>query len=116
MKMTGKHNPTALAERLRVALKGRKRIAEKRMFGGVCFLLQEHMLCGTGKPGFMFRVGKAQDHTALARPGAVPMEFNGRRFEGFVWVDPDTCDTRALKGWLALAERYVGTLPPKTKE
>ena len=116
MKMTGKHDALALAERLRGVLKGNRGVSEKRMFGGICFLLREHMLCGTGKPGFMFRVGKAQDRAALARPGAVPMEFNGRRFEGFVWVDPEACDARALRGWLGLAEGYVKTLPPKSRK
>jgi len=54
-----------LAERLRKILAGRRAITEKKMFGAVCFLLREHMLCGTGKPGFMFRVGKAQHARAL---------------------------------------------------
>ena len=115
MKMTGKHDPRTLAERLRPVLEGHSPIAEKRMFGGICFLLRDHMLCGTGKPGFMFRVGKEAHAEALARPGATPMEFKGRRLSGFIWVDPEVCDRRALKSWLALAERYVKTLPPKAR-
>ena len=102
----------ALTARLRLALAGRKRVTEKRMFGGVCFLLRGNMLCGTGKADFMFRVGRAQDAEALARPGARPMDFTGRRMPGFVWVDP-ACDARSLKRWVALAEKYVGTLPPR---
>lgn len=102
-----------LAERLRAALTGKRRLAEKRMFGGVCFMLRDHMLCGTGKPGFMFRVGKERYREALGR-GAKPMNFNGRVFEGFVWVDP-ACDTRSLKRWVALAEAYVSRLPAKRK-
>ena len=105
----------ALAERLRAALKGRKRVTEKRMFGGVCFMLRGNMLCGSGKEGFMFRVGKAQDSAALACPGARPMDFTGKKFAGFVWVDPAACDARALRRWIALAERYVSTLPGKGK-
>lgn len=103
----------ALAGRLRKALGGRKTIAEKRMFGGTCFLLRGNMLCGTGKPGFMFRVGKDQDAAALQRPDARPMDITGRIMKGFVWVDPKSCDARALKGWIGLAERYVAALPPK---
>jgi len=105
-----------LAERVRAALKGRKGVTERNMFGGTCFLLREHMLCGTGKPGFMFRVGKERGGAALRRKGASPMEFNGRRFEGFVWVDPDACNARNLKSWIALAESYVAKLPPKKRK
>ena len=102
----------ALAGRLRAAVAGKKGLSEKRMFGGVCFLLRGNMLCGTGKSDFMFRVGKAQDGEALARPGARPMDITGRKMPGFVWVDAG-CDGRALKGWIALAEKYVGALPRK---
>ena len=109
MKTTG----MTLAEHVRNALAGRRVISEKRMFGGTCFLLRNHMLCGTGKQGFMFRVGKAQYARALARRGATPVVFNGREFEGFVWVDPGACDARALRSWIVLAERYVSALPPK---
>jgi hypothetical protein len=41
--------------------------------------------------------------------------MNGREFEGFVWVDPDACDARALKSWIVLAEDYVSALPPKRR-
>ena len=105
-----------LAARLRKALAGRRSISEKRMFGGICFLLRGNMLCGTGKTDFMFRVGKDQDAEALSRPGSRPMDFTGRAMKGFVWVDPNACDTRALKGWIALAENYVGKLPAKGKK
>jgi hypothetical protein len=103
----------ALAGRLRATLKGRRSIAEKPMFGGVCFMLRDHMLCGTGKPGFMFRVGADQEAEALARPGAARMEFNGRQFRGFVWVDPNRCKDADLPDWIALAENYIKTLPAK---
>jgi hypothetical protein len=85
------------------------------MFGGVCFLLRGNMLCGTGQEKFMFRVGKAQDAAALARPGAKPMDITGRVMQGFIWVDPARCDARAIGRWLAMAKAYVGTLPAKEK-
>ena len=103
----------ALAIRVRAALKSRRGITEKKMFGGLCFLLRGNMLCGTGKDAFMFRVGKEQDAAALKRPGARPMDITGRVMKGFVWVDPATCDARRLKAWVAMAERYVGALPAK---
>jgi hypothetical protein len=101
-----------LADRVRRLLAGKRGVSEKRMFGGVCFLLRGNMLCGTARSAFMFRVGKAQDAAALARPGARQMDFTGRKLAGFVFVDP-ACDARALKRWIAMAERYVGTLPAK---
>jgi len=105
-----------LAARLRKALAGRRGVIEKKMFGGVCFLLRGNMLCGMGQDKFMFRVGKAQDAAALKRPGAKPMDFTGRAMQGFVRVDPARCDARALKGWLAMVDTYVGKLPAKEKK
>ena len=64
--MTSDPEPTS---RLRRALADHSGVSEKRMFGGVCFMLREHMLCGTGKPGFMFRVGMDQEAEALGRQG-----------------------------------------------
>jgi len=105
----------ALATRLRKALAGRRGITEKKMFGGVCFLLKGNMLCGMGEDKFMFRVGKDQDAAALKRPGAKPMDFTGRAMKGFVWVDPAKCDARRLEGWIAMANKYVAALPPKRR-
>lgn len=101
-----------LAERLRAALAGRRGVTEKPMFGGTCFLLHGNMICGTGSGSFLFRVGKEAHQAALKRPGARAMAHNGRRLEGYLWVDPKT---RNLKPWIALAESYVSTLPPKRK-
>ena len=104
-----------LAKRLRSALKGRRSITEKYMFGGICFLQRGKMLCGTGKTDFMFRVGKDRDAEALSRKGARPMDITGRVMKGFVWVDPMSCDARGLKRWIDLATSYVGKLPAKSR-
>jgi hypothetical protein len=105
----------ALAGRLRKAFAGRRNIAEKKMYGGVCFLLRGNMLCGMGEDKCMFRVGTEQDAAALKRPGAKPMDITGRFMNGFVWVDPARCDSRALKRWIAMADAYVGALPAKRR-
>ena len=99
-------------DRMRAALRGR-RVTEKAMFGGVCFMLRDHMLCAASGRGYLFRVGKEQHAAALESPGARPMEMNGRRYEGYVRVDPDQCDGRALRAWLSLAEKHVAALPSK---
>jgi hypothetical protein len=104
-----------LAGRLRAALARRRGITEKPMFSGICFLLRNNMLCGTGSGNFMFRVGKAAHAAAVKRRGAKPMVIGGRRMEGFIWVDPAACDARSLKSWIGLATDYVGKLPPKKK-
>jgi TfoX/Sxy family transcriptional regulator of competence genes len=103
------------AQRMRAALKGARGITERKMFGGICFLLHGNMLCGIGKPGFMFRVGKEQHAAALKRPGASAVAFNGRRFAGLVWVRPDECTGSAMRSWLALAHKFVAPLPAKRK-
>ena len=105
----------ALAARLRAALAGRRGVTEKKMFGGMCFLLRGNMLCGTGKDKFMFRVGKDQHTAAMKRPGAKPMDITGRVMLGFLWVDPARCDAKALRRWLAMAVAYVDKLPAKEK-
>ena len=101
-----------IAARLRTALRG-KGVKEKAMFGGICFLLRDHMLCAGSKRGYLFRVGKERSADALTRPGARIMEMNGRRYEGYIRVDPARCDARALRQWLNLAEKHAAALPPK---
>lgn len=106
------HDPH-LAERMRTALQGRPGITEKKMFGGYCWMLHGNMLCGVEVGRFMFRVGKAFEAEALARPGAEPMDITGRPMSGFVWVQEDCAKGPALRAWIDFATRYVGTLPRK---
>jgi hypothetical protein len=106
----------ALTQRVRTALKGREAVAEKRMFGGVCFLLRGNMLCGTSRGRLMVRVGAAQHAAALARKAARPMDFTGKVMQGFVWVGDEGYAGAGLRRWIAMAERYVGKLPAKRKQ
>ena len=115
MKPSRKHDAMALAARLRTALAGHVAVTEKKMFGGVCFLLRDHMLCAASGRGFMFRVGKAQNAKALARRGVTQVVMRGRRLEGFVRVDPARCDARSLRSWIGMAKHYVTALPPKSQ-
>ena len=117
----GKHDVPALAEELRRRLAAspnvpRDALTEKRMFGGVCFLLRNNMLCGAGKNGYMFRVGAAGQAEAERLPGARPLVMQGRPMAGFFWVDPAACDAKALGRWLELAQAYVGAMPEKAKK
>ena len=97
--------------RLRTALKGKRSITEKKMFGGICFLLRGHMLCAGSKRGFMFRVGDAQEPDALARAGTRRMEMNGREYPGYVRADPARCKGSDVRALVAMALNHVGKLP-----
>ncbi len=107
-----------LSGRLRAALEGLAGISEKRMMGGHCFFVDGNMLAGAdrsknGEGRFMFRVGKDQEAEAVARPGASVMEFGGRRMGGLIFVAEEACQDESLQAWVALALRFVGSLPPK---
>ena len=107
-----------LNARMRRALAAHAGISEKRMMGGVCFLLNGNMIGGAdrpkdGTPRLMFRVGKDNQAEADKLPGAQPMEMGGRRMSGFYFVDAEDCDEDALKQWMSQALKFVTTLPPK---
>jgi TfoX N-terminal domain len=104
----------ALADAMRKALQRRRHITEKKMFGGYCWMLRGHMLCGVEVDRYMFRVGPALESTALRRPGSSPMDITGKPVRGFVWVKGKHARGVQLKGWIDLAAQYVGKLPPKT--
>jgi hypothetical protein len=103
-----------LAQVIRDELAERAGVTEKKMFGGLCFMLDGNMLCGTYREGGMYRVGKANEPAALALPGVRPMEMTGRKMPGLVEVGAEgfTDDARraALMG---LALDFVGSLPRK---
>jgi len=102
-----------LADLMRQALGGRRGIVEKRMFGGICWMLHGNMLCGIAKDCFMFRVGRDLEEEALARPGTRIMDFTGKPMRGFVLVEPDAAEDAGLADWIAFAVRHVAALPPK---
>ena len=102
-----------LADLMREALKRRKGISEKKMFGGFCWMLNGNMLCGVEVGRFMFRVGKDLEAEALTRRGAELVDLNGRRMGGVVWVEDESCRGTGLEGWIAFAGQFAGRLPPK---
>jgi hypothetical protein len=89
-------------------------LAEKRMFGGLVFMLRGHMLCGVHKGGAMFRVGPDHHPEALTIEGVQPMAFTGRPMKGFVDVNDDAmADDDRRAALMRLARAYVDSLPPK---
>lgn len=100
-------------ELLREAL-GDLRTTEKRMFGGTCFMLRGHMVCGTVKAGAIFRVGKAHEAAARALPGVRAMNFTGKEMAGFVEAGDETlAEDATLAALMALALDFNNSLPPK---
>jgi hypothetical protein len=102
-----------LVKAMRIALKRRRHIVERKMFGGYCWMLNGNMLCGVEVGRFMFRVGKAREVEALTRPGARPMDITGKPMSGFVWVSAEHAAGANLNAWISLATDYVRSLPPK---
>ncbi|MBK7196967.1 MAG: TfoX/Sxy family protein [Myxococcales bacterium] len=103
----------ATAARVRAILAKRgHEVVEKKMFGGVCFMVRGHMCCGFANRSLMLRVGKAAYLDALDRPHARPMTFTGRPLAGFVYVDPAGYKTDAqLAAWIERGTDFVATLP-----
>ena len=103
-----------LAQRVRQMLKGKRGVTERRMFGGLCFLLRGNMCFGVERDRLVVRVGPEQYARALSKPHARPMDFTGRPLKGFVYVSAKGNRTAAsLKAWIARSLDFVGSLPSK---
>ncbi len=108
----------ALADRTRAALAatGQSGAAEKKMFGGLAFLIGGNMCCGVMGADLLVRVGPEAGPSALAEPAARPFEMGQRGpSAGFILVGPDgTATEGALAAWVERALAFVVTLPAKT--
>lgn len=103
-----------LAERIRDILSEHDRIDERRMFGGIAFLRDRHMIVGVVGTTLMVRVGPAGHAAALAMAHVRAMDFTGRPMNGYVYVDaPGIAEDRDLAGWIERACAFVDTLPRK---
>ena len=103
-----------LADRVRGALLPRPDIEEKKMFGGLAFMVGGHMCCGVIGDDLMVRVGRDAYEDALAAKGARPMDFTGRPMKSMVFVGAAGTERDAdLRGWIDTALDFVRTLPPK---
>ena len=102
------------AQIFRYALGDLEGITEKKMFGGLCFMLNGNMLCGVDKEGGMARVGKDNEAAALALDGVDPLSFTGRRMGGLVELSDGAVENPEIRSAvLALAKEFVGALPAK---
>jgi TfoX/Sxy family transcriptional regulator of competence genes len=90
-----------LANRIREAVAWQKGIVEKKMFGGIAFMLRDKMFCGIVKDDLMVRVLEDQYERALAEPYARPMDFTGKVMRGFVFVNQRGINSRnTLAAWI----------------
>jgi len=100
-----------LADRTRRAVGPRADVTEKKMFGGLAFLLDGRMFCGILKDDLMVRVGPERYRAALAEAHVRPMDFTGRPLNGYVFVGPGGSRTaKAIKTWVDQGAAFVATL------
>ena len=103
-----------LAERIRTVLADHQGVVEKKMFGGIAFMIRGHMSVGIVKDVLMVRVGAEEHEKLLRRPHARPMDFTGRAMKGFVFVDsPGLESDTDLEQWIAHGVDYAASIPTK---
>lgn len=102
-----------LADRVRELLGERTDVTERRMFGGLTFMVAGHMCCGINNDELILRLGPEAEETALTTPHTRPMHFTRRPMRGFVTIAPGGLKGPSLSGWVAQAVAHAGSLPPK---
>jgi TfoX/Sxy family transcriptional regulator of competence genes len=104
----------SLASRIRHLLKGRRGITEKKMFGGIGFLLHGNMCVGVSQTSLIVRLGPHQADAARKRPNVVEFDVAGRPLKGWVMVEAEGVETdEQLNEWIERAVEFVETLPRK---
>jgi TfoX/Sxy family transcriptional regulator of competence genes len=104
-----------LAARIRELVADEQRVAEKKMFGGLAFLVGGHMaVAASGRGGMMVRVDPAESDALVSKTNAQVVEMRGREMPGWLRVDADDVKTkRQLEVWVKRGVGYARSLPPK---
>lgn len=102
-----------LAERVRTILASEPSLSERKMFGGIAFMIEGHMCCGIVGHDLMLRLGPDGSDAALKRPHVRPMDFTGRPMTSMVFVEPEGHRGGALRRWVEQAATFARELPPK---
>ena len=103
-----------LLDRIRPMIARRKGFADKKMFGGICFMLNGNMCVGTWKGSLIVRLNKANHDQTQAEPHTALMDITGKSMKGWALVKPaGITHYDDLKTWVQRAARYVSTLPEK---
>jgi len=103
-----------LANRIRKVFARQRNVSEKKMFGGLTFMLRGHMCCGVMNDKLVVRVGADKGRAALKRPHTSQFDVTGRPMNGMVVVASPGIQTDAsLRRWVQHAVDFVSTLPAK---
>ena len=104
-----------LADRIREALAGERGVVEKKMFGGIAFLIGGNMaLSASGQGGLLLRCDPAETDVLSAEPHAARFEMRGRAMDGWLRIAPEGIgEQRALARWVAIGAAYARSLPAK---
>jgi TfoX/Sxy family transcriptional regulator of competence genes len=104
-----------LAARIRELMAGERGVAEKKMFGGLSFLVNGNMsVAASGQGGLLVRVDPDESDALLRRPGVALMEMGGRSMQGWLRVEPDAVRTKPqLAAWVKRGVAFARSLPPK---
>lgn len=103
-----------LAQRIREQLQDQNNVEEKKMFGGLCFMVAGHMCCGIVNDKMMARVGPGNYEKLLSKKHAGEMDFTGKPMEGMIYVDPKGLESdKHLRAWIEYCLDFVSTLPAK---
>jgi TfoX/Sxy family transcriptional regulator of competence genes len=103
-----------LAARIETILKEEKKLTSKKMFGGICYLINGNMCCGVEKTRVMVRIGAENYESALKEKSVRPMDFTGRPLKGFLYLTAQSSDDPStLKKWILRAAAHARELPPK---
>lgn len=103
-----------LADRVRDLIGDRPGLAEKKMFGGLAFLLNGNMACGVHGEELIVRLSADASDAALAEPATRVFDLSGRPMKGWILVGTQGCATKKeLKRWVDRGVAHAGTLPPK---
>jgi TfoX/Sxy family transcriptional regulator of competence genes len=104
-----------LAQRVRDLLDAQPDVAERKMFGGLAFMVGGHMCCGVIGEELIVRLDPPQaEELRASEPGARPMDFTGRPMRGWLYVAPEAiAEDENLETWVGRAENFASSLPAK---
>lgn len=106
----------ALADRVREVLAARSELSERKMFGGIAFMLDGNMAVGIVGDDLMVRLDPADAEQALAEPHTRPMDFTGKPMKNMVYVDAEgTASDESLASWVEAGADFASSLPPKSR-
>lgn len=104
----------ALADRVSEVISSRPDVSERKMFGGIAFMVAGNMACGVLGEDLIVRLGDEEAEKALSEDGVRPFDFTGRPMKTTVYVSPErTSDDAELVAWVEAGADHAASLPPK---